>query len=80
MSQFLFADNMVVVADIKKKLERLVEEFGRVYRRRKLKVNVTKSKVMRSAREGIVGEMNIMMDGLVVVLQCRCPDLGPMSG
>ena len=29
-------------------------------------VNVAKSKVMRSARNGIVGEMNIMMDGLVL--------------
>ena len=31
-----------------------------------MKVNVAKSKVMRSARDGIVGEMNIMMDGLVL--------------
>ena len=48
------------------KLERLVEEFHRVCRRKKLKVNVAKSKVMRSAIVGIVGEMNIMMDGLVM--------------
>ena len=34
--------------------------------RRKLKVNVAKSKVMRSASDGIVGEMNIMMDGQVL--------------
>ena len=36
VSQLLFADGMVLVADSKKKLER-VEEFGRVCRRRKLK-------------------------------------------
>ena len=60
------ADDTVLVADSKKKLERLVEEFGRVCRRRKLKVNLAKSKVMQSARDGIVGEMNIMMDGLVL--------------
>ena len=41
-------------------------EFGRVCRRRKLKVNVTKSKVMRSARDGIVGEMNIKMESQVM--------------
>ena len=28
-------------------------------------MNVAKSKVMRSARDGIVREVNIMMDGLV---------------
>ena len=55
VSQFLFADDTVLVADSKKKLEMLVEEFGRVCRRRKLKVNVARSKVMRSARDGIVG-------------------------
>ena len=66
MSQLLFADDTVLVADSKKKLERLVEEVGRGCKRRKLKVKVAKSKVMRSARDGIVGEMNIRMDGLVL--------------
>ena len=62
----LFVDDTVLVADSKEKLERLVEEFGRVCRRRKLKAKVAKSKVMRSARDGIVGEMNIKMDGYVL--------------
>ena len=44
----------------------MVEEFGRVCRRRKLNVNLAKSKVMRSARDGRVGGMNIMMDGEVL--------------
>ena len=48
--------------DRNEKLERLVVEFGRVCRRRKSKVNVSKSKVMRSARDGVVGGMNIMID------------------
>ena len=65
-SQLLFADDTVLVANSKKKLERLVEKFGRVCRRRKLKVNLAKSKVMRSARDGMVCEMNIMMDGKVL--------------
>ena len=66
VSQLRLADDTVLVADSKKKLERLVEEFDKVCRRRNLKVVVAKSKVMRSARDGIVGEMNIMMDGLVL--------------
>ena len=40
--------------------------FGRLCRRWKLKVNKAKSKVMRSARNGIVGKMNIMIDGQVL--------------
>ena len=66
VSQLIFADDTLLVADSKKKLERLVEEFGRICRRRKLKVKVAKSKIMRSAIYGIVDEMNIMMDGLVL--------------
>ena len=61
--QLLFADDTVLVAESKKKSERLVEEFGKVCKRGKLKVNIAKSKIMRSARYGTVGEMNIMMDG-----------------
>ena len=49
LCQLLFAYDTVLVADSKKKLERLVEEFSRVCRRKKLKVNVAKSKIMRSA-------------------------------
>ena len=41
-----------------------MEEFGWACRRRKLKENVAKSKVMQFARDGIFEEMNIMMDGL----------------
>ena len=64
-SQLLFAEDTMLVED-SKKLERLVEVFGWVCRRRKLKVNKAKSNVMPSARDGIVGEMNIMLDGLVL--------------
>ena len=56
----------MLVADSKKNLERLVEEFGRVCLRRKLKVNVTKSKIMRSVIDGIVGKINIVMDDSVL--------------
>ena len=49
MSQLLFAGDTVLVADSKRKLERLVEDFGWVCWIRKLKVNVAMSKVMQSA-------------------------------
>ena len=39
-----------LVADSEDKLCRLVSEFGRVCERRKLRVNVGKSKVMRCSR------------------------------
>ena len=66
VSQLLFADDTVLVGDSKKKLERLMEEIDWVCRRRKLKVNVSKRKVMRSARDGTVGETNIIMDDQVL--------------
>ena len=68
MSQLLFADDKVLVADSKKKLEQLVEEIDMEFRRGKLKLNVAKSKVMRFARDGIVGEMNIMIKKIRTLL------------
>ena len=50
LNQPLFADDTALVADSEEKLCILVSEFGRVYKRRKLRVNVGKSKVM-SARD-----------------------------
>ena len=41
----LFADDTALVADSEQKLCRLVTEFGGVCERRKLRVNVGKSKV-----------------------------------
>merc|ERR1712002_206763 len=43
----MFADDTVLVSDSERKLQRLVKEFGSVCKRRKLAVNVGKSKVMR---------------------------------
>ena len=50
INQPLFADDAALVADSEEKLCRLVSVFGRVCERRKLRVNVSKSKVMRFAR------------------------------
>ena len=47
INQMLFADDTALVAESEYKLCRLVSEFGRVCERRKWKVNVGKSKVMR---------------------------------
>ena len=63
MNQLLFADDTVVVADSEEKLRRLVLEFGRVCKRRKLRVNVGKSKVMRCTRSEGGANLNVLLDG-----------------
>ena len=52
INKLLFADDTALVADAEEKLCRLVSEFGRVCERRKLRVNVGKTKVMRCSRYG----------------------------
>lgn len=63
LNQILFADDTALVADSEERLRRLVTEFGRVCERRKLSVNVGKSKVLRCARDGRMGGMNIVLNG-----------------
>ena len=45
--EILFADDTALVADSGEKLCSLASEFGRVCEKRKLRVNESKSKVMR---------------------------------
>ena len=40
-----------------------MSEFGRVCKRRKLKVNVGKSKVMRCSRYDNLGQMHVILNG-----------------
>ena len=47
----------------KEKLCRLVIGFGRVCERRKLRLNVGKSKVMRCSRYGNGGRMHVILNG-----------------
>ena len=47
---FLFGADTALVADSEQKLCRLVTEFGIVCERRKLRVNIGKSKVLRCSR------------------------------
>ncbi len=42
----LFADDTVLLADSERELQKVVDEFYRVYVKRKLRVNTGKSKVM----------------------------------
>ena len=63
INQVLFADDTALVADSEEGLQQLVTEFGRVCDRRKLKVNVGKSKVMRCTRNENGGGLNINLGG-----------------
>ena len=51
------------MADSEEKLCRLVNEFGRVCERRKLRVNVGKNKVMRCSRYDNGGRMHVILNG-----------------
>ena len=51
------------MADLEEKLCRLVSEFGGVCERRKLSVNVGKSKVMRCSRYGDGDRMHVILNG-----------------
>ena len=50
LNQLLFADDTALVADSEEILRQLAEEFGRVCKRRKVRVNESKSKVMKCTR------------------------------
>ena len=63
INQLLFADDTALVADSEDKLCRLVSEFGKVCERRKLRVNVGKSKVMRCSRYGNGDRTHMILNG-----------------
>ena len=63
INQLLFADDASLVADSEEKLGRSVSEFGRVCKRRKLRVNVGKSKVMGCSRYGNGDRMHVILNG-----------------
>ena len=56
-----FPDDTALVADSEEKLCRPVSEFGRAFKRRKLRVNVVKSKVMRCSKYGNWGRMHVIL-------------------
>ena len=63
INQLLFADDTALVADSEENLCILVSEFGRVCERRKLRVNVGQSKVMRCSRYGNGDRMHVILNG-----------------
>ena len=63
INQLLFADDTALVADSEEKLCTLVSEFGRVCERRKLRVNVGKSKVMRCSRYSNWDRTHMIVNG-----------------
>ena len=58
----MFADDTVLLSDSEEKLERLVQEFGRVCRRRRLSVNETKSKIMKIGKNGESNGVDISLN------------------
>merc|ERR1719470_770961 len=63
LSQLLFADDTAFMAEFAEQLQCLVSEFGRVCKRRKLRINVNKSKVMCIERSEVPSLLNIMLNG-----------------
>ena len=63
INQLFFADDTALVADLEEKLCRLMSEFGRECERRKLRVNLGKSKVMRCSRHGNGDRMHVILNG-----------------
>ena len=59
----MFADDTVLLGDSEEKLERLVQEFGRVCQSRKLSVNETKSNFMKIEKNGEGYGVNISLNG-----------------
>ena len=62
INQLFFADYTALVADSDEKLCRLVSEFGRVCEKRKLRVYIGKSKVMRCYRYENGGRMHVKLN------------------
>ena len=58
----MFTDDTVWLADSEEKFEKLVQEFGRVCRRRKLLVNKTKSKIMKIEKKGEENGVDISLN------------------
>ena len=63
IKKLLFAYDTALVAHSEEKLCGLVSEFGRVSERKKLRVNVGKSKVMRCSRYGNGDQMHVILKG-----------------
>ncbi len=63
MNQLLFANDTALVSDSQERLTQLVKEFWRLCERRKIKVNVSRNKVMRCTRMVDDRMMNVALNG-----------------
>ncbi len=69
----LYADDTVLLAESEGMLQRIVDEFNRVRKRRKLKVNAGKSKAMffETAREQTINFSKPYRVGSEAILGCK---------
>ncbi len=69
----LYADDKVLLAESERMLQRIVDEFDRVCKRRKLRVNAGKSKVMvfERAREQTINFAKPYRVGSEAILECK---------
>ncbi len=69
----LYADDTVLLAESERMLQRIVDEFERVCKKRKLKVNAGKSKVMvfERARVETINFAKLYRVGSEVILGCK---------
>ena len=58
----MFADDTLLLGDDEEKLQRLVNGLGRVCKKRKLTVNVEKSKVVKVNKDGDQNKLHINLD------------------
>ncbi len=69
----MYADDTVLLVESEEMLQRIVDEFDRVCKRRKLKVNVDKSKIMvfKRAREQTIDFAKPYREGSAAILGCE---------
>ncbi len=69
----LYADDTVLFAESEEVLQRIVDELDRICKRRKLKVNTSKSKVMvfERAREQTIDFEKLYRVGSEAILGCK---------
>ena len=56
-------DDAELIADGEECLQRMVNEIGMLCGRRKLKINVNKSRVMKVTKSGEYGVLNVQLNG-----------------
>src|SRR5215469_2616061 len=71
VNMLLYADDTVLIGETEESLQRLVTSFDRICRKRKVRINGEKSKVMRVGDNGRILDMGIRI-GRVRIKQVDC--------